>query len=64
MRRNGRLAPVVELVGWRVLSGFQTVAATVDAGGTNIVNLKFGARLLIRWRLGLRRIRPCDDGLR
>jgi hypothetical protein len=43
-RSNGvRLSPVVELVGWRVLSGFQT-AAPSDASGTNIVNLKFGAR--------------------
>ena len=40
---NVRVAPVVELVGWRVLSGFQT-AAPPDATGTNIVNLKFGAR--------------------
>ncbi|MQA30752.1 MAG: hypothetical protein GEU82_13100 [Luteitalea sp.] len=38
-----RFAPVVELVGWRVLDGYQT-AATADASGTNIVNLKFGAR--------------------
>jgi hypothetical protein len=39
--------PVVELVGWRVLSGFQT-SATSDASGTNIVNLKVGAR--VGWR--------------
>jgi hypothetical protein len=49
-----RFTPVVELVGWRVLSGFET--ATVvngvpqpgfsDAGGTNIVNIKIGARTL------------------
>lgn len=38
-----RLAPVVELVGWRVLNGFQT-AAVGDATGTNIVNLKLGVR--------------------
>ena len=38
-----RFAPVVELVGWRVLSGYQT-AAPADASGTNIVNLKIGAR--------------------
>jgi hypothetical protein len=38
-----RVTPVVELVGWRVLSGYQT-AAVSKAGGTNIVNLKFGAR--------------------
>ncbi len=40
---NVRFSPVVELVGWRVLSGYQT-AARADASGTNIVNLKFGAR--------------------
>jgi hypothetical protein len=38
-----RVAPVIELVGWHVLSGFQT-ADPADASGTNIVNLKFGAR--------------------
>ena len=38
-----RFAPVVELVGWRVLNGFQT-AGVSDASGTNIVNLKLGAR--------------------
>ena len=40
---NVGIAPVVELVGWHVLSGYQT-AATADASGTNIVNVKFGAR--------------------
>lgn len=39
------VGPVVELVGWRVLSGFQTLAT--DASGTNIVNLKFGGRLAV-----------------
>jgi len=43
-RRTFSLAPVVELVGWRVLDGMQT-AAIGDATGINIVNLKFGARL-------------------
>jgi hypothetical protein len=38
-----RFAPIVELVGWRVLNGNQT-AADPDAGGTNIANLKLGAR--------------------
>jgi hypothetical protein len=42
-RGTVRFAPVVELVGWHVLSGFQT-ATPADASGTNIVNLKFGAR--------------------
>ena len=49
-----RFAPVVELVGWRVLGGFQTqipgpaagVAAPTD--GLNIVNLKVGARTTFR----------------
>ena len=39
------VGPVVELVGWRVLSGFQSVA--IDASDTNIVNLKFGGRLAL-----------------
>lgn len=42
-----RFAPVVELVGWRVLGGFQTSDFS-DASGTNIVNLKFGGRLTVR----------------
>ena len=42
--KNGmRFAPVVELVGWHVQDGNQT-AAISDASGTNIVNLKIGAR--------------------
>jgi hypothetical protein len=40
-----RVAPVVELFGWHVLSGFQTSSAA-DATGTNIVNLKVGARIV------------------
>lgn len=50
--RNGSvaLAPVVELVGWHVLGGLQTtgspgVIPNDDATGTNIVNLKIGARV-------------------
>jgi hypothetical protein len=47
-----RLAPVIELVGWRVTSGFQTLPGgtpvrTLPADGTNLVNLKFGARVSI-----------------
>ena len=44
---NGRLrfTPVIELVGWHVLGGQQQNAGTLGlAEGTNIVNLKFGAR--------------------
>jgi hypothetical protein len=47
--RTLRIAPVVELVGWHVLNGFQTQVTTPppqDAGGTNIVNLKFGGRVV------------------
>jgi hypothetical protein len=40
---RARVAPVVELVGWHVINGFQT-ADKADATGTNIVNLKLGAR--------------------
>ena len=42
---NVRFAPVVELVGWHVLGGFQTGAGSpVETSGFNIVNLKIGAR--------------------
>jgi hypothetical protein len=43
-----QFSPVVELVGWHVLDGFQTACdplpCSFDAGGVNIVNLKVGAR--------------------
>lgn len=40
--------PVIELVGWHVLGGLQQAAGTLGpADGTNIVNLKFGARTRI-----------------
>lgn len=44
------IAPVVELVGWHVLSGFQAPPGTpaTDSSGTDIVNLKFGARFLFK----------------
>ena len=39
-------APVVELVGWSVTGGFQTGAGgPTSASGTNIVNVKIGARM-------------------
>jgi hypothetical protein len=41
-----RLAPVIELVGWSVTGGLQTGPAS--ASGTNIVNLKMGARMAFR----------------
>ena len=44
-----RLAPVVELIGWSVTGGQQTEITqrgpTFSASGTNIVNLKIGARM-------------------
>lgn len=42
-------SPVVELVGWRVLDGFQTSTLS-EADGVNIVNLKVGGRFDIRDR--------------
>ena len=46
----------IELVGWNVRSGFQTqpggpvLGAAAAASGTNIVNLKVGARVVLRDR--------------
>jgi hypothetical protein len=50
-----RLAPVVELIGWSVTGGQQTEITTnggptFDASGTNIVNIKLGARVAFRQR--------------
>jgi hypothetical protein len=49
--REGRIlfAPVVELVGWRVLSGFQTspTVAANPANGINILDFKVGARVTV-----------------
>jgi hypothetical protein len=52
-----RIVPVIELVGWRVLGGLQTncVPSVLDclnqegasADGTNIINLKVGARTML-----------------
>ena len=42
-----RFAPVVELIGWRVLGGFQTSTLS-EADGVNIVNLKVGGRFELR----------------
>jgi hypothetical protein len=43
-----RFSPVVELVGWRILKGFETKTLLTPIGGNaegvNIVNLKIGAR--------------------
>ena len=51
-----RFAPVLELVGWHVLGGQQQAAGTLGpAEGTNIVNLKVGARTNIgrySWYVG------------
>ncbi len=44
-----RLAPVIELVGWTVTGGQETgQGIPSSAGGTNIVNLKIGARMSFR----------------
>jgi hypothetical protein len=43
-----RIAPVIELVGWRVLGGFETLplpTGPIKADGTNIVNVKIGTRI-------------------
>ncbi|HEX3702347.1 MAG TPA: hypothetical protein VHU82_03395 [Vicinamibacterales bacterium] len=45
---NVSFAPVVELVGWHVVSGFSTVVG--DVSGANIVNLKVGARTTFQGR--------------
>lgn len=44
-----RIGPVVELVGWHVMDGNQTPEdlTNFDASGTNIVNLKIGARFVV-----------------
>ena len=47
-----RFGPVVELAGWHVLSGFQTVWVSANrigdkVEGTDIVNLKVGVRTSI-----------------
>jgi hypothetical protein len=52
-----QIAPVIELVGWRVLGGLETNCVpslldcsnqeAVSADGTNIVNLKAGARAMV-----------------
>jgi hypothetical protein len=40
-----RISPVVEVVGWRVLSGFQSLQpGFADVSGTDIVNIKAGVR--------------------
>ena len=61
-----RLAPVVELIGWHVLGGFQTVAVgDADASGTKIYNMKFGARVVFNDRgFVLRRLRQGADRCR
>ena len=41
-------SPVIELVGWHVINGYQTSTFLLnggDASGTNIANLKLGARI-------------------
>ena len=49
--RSLRLAPVVELVGWHLLGGYETSSFAAGGSGAvsgmNIVNLKIGARVAI-----------------
>lgn len=45
---NFRVAPVLEMVGWSVRSGYETLSSgPVSAAGDNIVNAKLGARLFM-----------------
>jgi hypothetical protein len=44
-----RFAPVVELIGWHVIDGFQTSTLS-EADGVNIVNVKVGGRFEFRGR--------------
>ena len=44
--RHVTFAPVVELVGWHVLGGQVVLPPVSPADGSNIVNLKFGARAI------------------
>jgi hypothetical protein len=52
-RDRVQFAPVIELVGWHLASGFQTIegpggtVTTPRADGTDIVNLKIGARITV-----------------
>jgi Putative MetA-pathway of phenol degradation len=54
-----RLAPTVEVVGWSVLNGQESRltpdgrVVVLDSGGTNVVNLKVGARLDLGDQAGL-----------
>jgi hypothetical protein len=54
-----RLAPTAEAIGWSVLGGHETrlmpdgSVATLDSGGTTVVNVKLGARLDLGDRAGL-----------
>ena len=44
--RGFSVSPVIEFAAWHVLSGLATIPnVDPDASGTNIVNLKFGARI-------------------
>jgi len=45
VRDNYRVTPVVEFVGWSVLSGFVTGPPNVSGSGVNIVNAKLGTRV-------------------
>jgi hypothetical protein len=44
-KEDYRVTPVVEFVGWSILSGLVTDAVTKSTGGITIANIKIGARL-------------------
>jgi hypothetical protein len=58
-RDDWRFAPTVEAVGWSVLSGRESrlsaagIVRVLDSGGTNVVNLKLGARIDLGEQAGL-----------
>jgi hypothetical protein len=48
LAENLRVAPVVELVGWSIRSGYVTlISGPASASGDNIVNVKLGARIFV-----------------
>jgi hypothetical protein len=47
---NYRVTPIVEFVGWSILSGLATGGTTPYTGGISIVNIKAGARVTFQGR--------------
>ena len=51
LAENLRVAPVFELVGWSIRSGYGTlISGPASASGDNIVNAKLGARIFVERR--------------